>query len=162
MPGPTVPDSWFRRYRWDLLWGGLVSCLVLVAFVVPHRHLRWLTPLVPQNPGQYVPLAGTAPILGFWLPHGNWSTLCACAIAVAAVGWGPGIARRLRWRWLVVGSWLTALAWTMSLTLIDGPVRGFAVSLGLGILTSIVTAVTMTRMMIAVWYRVKRPKQLPI
>ena len=126
MPGPTVPDSWFRRYRWDLLWGGLVSCLVLVAFVVPHRHLRWLTPLVPQNPGQYVPLAGTAPILGFWLPHGNWSTLCACAIAVAAVGWGPGIARRLHWRWLVVGSWLTALAWTMSLTLIDGPVRGFA------------------------------------
>jgi preprotein translocase subunit SecD len=44
----------------------------------------------------------------------------------------------------------------------SGPVRGFAVSLGLGILTSIVTAVTMTRMMIAVWYRVKRPKQLPI
>ena len=31
----------------------------------------------------------------------------------------------------------------------SGPVRGFAVSLGLGILTSIVTAVTMTRMMIA-------------
>ena len=35
----------------------------------------------------------------------------------------------------------------------SGPVRGFAVSLGLGILTSIVTAVTMTRMMIALWYR---------
>ncbi len=44
----------------------------------------------------------------------------------------------------------------------SGPVRGFAVSLGLGILTSIVTAVTMTRMMIAVWYRAKRPQQLPI
>jgi SecD/SecF fusion protein len=43
-----------------------------------------------------------------------------------------------------------------------GPVRGFAVSLGLGILTSIVTAVTMTRMMIALWYRYKRPTQLPI
>ena len=43
-----------------------------------------------------------------------------------------------------------------------GPVRGFAVSLGLGILTSIVTAVTMTRMMIAVWYRAKRPQRLPI
>ncbi|WP_158817964.1 protein translocase subunit SecD [Methylocapsa sp. S129] len=44
----------------------------------------------------------------------------------------------------------------------SGPVRGFAVSLGLGILTSVVTAVTMTRMMIALWYRYKRPTKLPI
>jgi preprotein translocase subunit SecD len=44
----------------------------------------------------------------------------------------------------------------------SGAVRGFAVSLGLGILTSVVTAVTMTRMMIALWYRYKRPTQLPI
>jgi preprotein translocase subunit SecD len=44
----------------------------------------------------------------------------------------------------------------------SGPVRGFAVSLGLGILTSIVTAVTMTRMMISLWYRWARPKRLPI
>jgi preprotein translocase subunit SecD len=43
-----------------------------------------------------------------------------------------------------------------------GPVRGFAVSLALGILTSIVTAVTMTRMMIALWYRYQRPTRLPI
>ena len=43
-----------------------------------------------------------------------------------------------------------------------GPVRGFAVSLGLGILTTIITAVTMTRMMIAVWYRFARPTKLPI
>ena len=39
---------------------------------------------------------------------------------------------------------------------------GFAVSLGLGILTTIVTAVTMTRMMIALWYRWAKPKTLPI
>jgi SecD/SecF fusion protein len=44
----------------------------------------------------------------------------------------------------------------------SGPVRGFAVSMALGILTSIVTAVTMTRMMIALWYRYKRPVKLPI
>ena len=43
-----------------------------------------------------------------------------------------------------------------------GPVRGFAVSLGLGILTTIVTAVTMTRMMIALWYRWQKPTTLPI
>ena len=44
----------------------------------------------------------------------------------------------------------------------SGPVRGFAVSLGLGILTTVVTAVTMTRMMIALWYRFARPSKLPI
>ncbi len=44
----------------------------------------------------------------------------------------------------------------------SGPVRGFAVSLALGILTTIITAVTMTRMMITLWYRYKRPVKLPI
>ena len=44
----------------------------------------------------------------------------------------------------------------------SGAVRGFAVSLGLGIITSIVTAVTMTRMMIALWYRRVRPTKIPI
>ena len=44
----------------------------------------------------------------------------------------------------------------------SGSVRGFAVSLGLGIMTTIVTAVTMTRMMIALWYRYARPTRIPI
>jgi preprotein translocase subunit SecD len=44
----------------------------------------------------------------------------------------------------------------------SGAVRGFAVSLGLGIITSIITAVTMTRMMIALWYRRTRAAKLPI
>ena len=41
-------------------------------------------------------------------------------------------------------------------------VRGFAITLGLGIVTTIITAVTMTRMMIALWYRWKRPTSIPI
>jgi protein-export membrane protein SecD len=44
----------------------------------------------------------------------------------------------------------------------SGAVRGFAVSLGLGIMTSIITAVTMTRMMIALWYHRGRPRKIPI
>jgi preprotein translocase subunit SecD len=44
----------------------------------------------------------------------------------------------------------------------SGPVRGFAISLGLGIVTTIVTAVTMTRLMIALWYRWRRPTRIPI
>ena len=46
------------------------------------------------------------------------------------------------------------------------PVRrllyALAVPLGLGIITSVITAVTMTRMMIALWYRWKRPTSIPI
>ncbi len=99
--------------------------VVLAAFVVPHLHLGWLTPLVTHDHAQYVSLAGTAPILGKWLPHSNWSTVCAVAIALAVILWGPSLAQRVSWRRLVFGAWLTALAWTMSLTLIDGVVLGF-------------------------------------
>jgi preprotein translocase subunit SecD len=43
----------------------------------------------------------------------------------------------------------------------SGPVKGFAVTMILGIVTTVVTAVTMTRMMIALWYRWARPSKLP-
>ncbi len=43
----------------------------------------------------------------------------------------------------------------------SGPVRGFAVTMIFGIVTTVVTAVTMTRMMIAVWYRTARPTRIP-
>ena len=43
----------------------------------------------------------------------------------------------------------------------SGPVRGFAVTMIFGIMTTVITAVTMTRMMIALWYRTQRPTVLP-
>ncbi len=43
----------------------------------------------------------------------------------------------------------------------SGPVRGFAVVFILGVVTTVITAVTMTRMMIALWYSRTRPKALP-
>jgi SecD/SecF fusion protein len=42
-----------------------------------------------------------------------------------------------------------------------GPVRGFAVTLGLGILTTVFTAYTLTAWMFGVWVRRSRPKHLP-
>jgi len=123
--GETEEASWLRRYRADLAWTGVICVVVAAAFEVPHLHLSWLTPLVPQNPGQEHPLAGTAPILGIWLPHRNWSTVGAVVLAIAVVAWGPRVARRLPWRALVMVSWLTALAWTVALTLIDGLKRGW-------------------------------------
>lgn len=44
----------------------------------------------------------------------------------------------------------------------SGPVRGFAVVLVIGIITSVFTAVTVTRMMVAIWIRNQRPKELNI
>jgi preprotein translocase subunit SecD len=44
----------------------------------------------------------------------------------------------------------------------SGPVRGFAVVLLIGVVTSVFTAVFFTRMLVAVWLRNKRPKTLPI
>ncbi|HAP48177.1 MAG TPA: protein translocase subunit SecD [Afipia sp.] len=43
-----------------------------------------------------------------------------------------------------------------------GPVRGFAVTLGIGILTTVFTAFTVTRLIVAMWVAWKRPKTVPI
>jgi preprotein translocase subunit SecD len=43
-----------------------------------------------------------------------------------------------------------------------GPVRGFAVTLGIGILTTLFTAFTLTRLIVAYWVRMWRPRTVPI
>ena len=43
-----------------------------------------------------------------------------------------------------------------------GPVRGFAVTLGVGILTTLFTAFTLTRLIVAYWVRLWRPRIVPI
>jgi SecD/SecF fusion protein len=43
----------------------------------------------------------------------------------------------------------------------SGPVKGFAVTLGIGIITTVFTAFTLTRWLVAQWIRVKRPKEIP-
>jgi len=43
-----------------------------------------------------------------------------------------------------------------------GPVRGFAVTLGVGILTTVFTAFTLTRLIVAFWVRWRRPQRVPI
>jgi preprotein translocase subunit SecD len=44
----------------------------------------------------------------------------------------------------------------------SGPVRGFAVTLGLGIVTSVFTAVWVTRLMISIWMARRRPKTIVV
>ncbi|MCL4129501.1 UNVERIFIED_CONTAM: hypothetical protein GTU68_049621 [Idotea baltica] len=44
----------------------------------------------------------------------------------------------------------------------SGPVRGFAITLGLGILTSVFTAIYVTRLIIVTWYDRRRPKTIEV
>ncbi|HEX3652859.1 MAG TPA: protein translocase subunit SecD [Rhizomicrobium sp.] len=44
----------------------------------------------------------------------------------------------------------------------SGPVRGFAVTLGVGIITSFFTAVMVTRLMVVTWLETRHPKRLAI
>ncbi len=93
----------------------LVGCAVIVGAYLNHRR-------VPIH-------ADAAPLFATWLPHVGPGTPVAIAIAVLVVYWGPAWAARLRWRRLLVGGYLMALAWTLSLALIDGWSRGLATRL---------------------------------
>jgi protein-export membrane protein SecD len=44
----------------------------------------------------------------------------------------------------------------------SGPVKGFAVTLVIGIITSMFTAIMVTRLFVVWWLRGKKPKTLPI
>lgn len=44
----------------------------------------------------------------------------------------------------------------------SGPVRGFAITLGLGIMTSVFTAIFVTRLIIVMWFERRRPKTIEV
>jgi preprotein translocase subunit SecD len=44
----------------------------------------------------------------------------------------------------------------------SGPVRGFSITLGFGIITSVFTAIYLTRLFIIVWFERKRPKSIEV
>ncbi|RWL45220.1 MULTISPECIES: protein translocase subunit SecDF [unclassified Mesorhizobium] len=62
----------------------------------------------------------------------------------------------------IVDSNVTSLIATVVLFFLGtGPVKGFAVTYAIGILTTVFTAFTFTRMLVAIWLRRARPKELP-
>ena len=70
-----------------------------------------------------------------------------------------GFARALA---TIVDSNLTTLIAAVVLFFLgSGPVKGFAVTLAIGIATTVFTAFTFTRWLVAQWIRVKRPKEIP-
>ena len=44
----------------------------------------------------------------------------------------------------------------------SGPVRGFAITLGIGILTSVFTAIFVTRLLVVMWFERRRPKTIEV
>ena len=44
----------------------------------------------------------------------------------------------------------------------SGPVRGFAITLGLGIITSVFTAIYVTRLLVVIWFERRRPKTIEV
>ena len=56
----------------------------------------------------------------------------------------------------------TLIAAVILFTIGSGPVRGFSVTLGIGIVTSVFSAVYLTRLMVVRWFDWKRPRKLHV
>ncbi len=56
----------------------------------------------------------------------------------------------------------TLIAALILIWLGTGPIRGFAVTLSIGIVTTVFTAFTFTRLLIVLWVQTRRPKAVPI
>nr|WP_205863004.1 hypothetical protein [Planosporangium thailandense] len=95
---------------------GVALGLVGVAVGIGWLCNRWHVPI----------RANAAPLFADWLPHVGPGTPVAVAVAVLAVAYGPQMAARSRWPSLLITAYLTAVAWTFSLALVDGWQRGLA------------------------------------
>jgi protein-export membrane protein SecD len=63
----------------------------------------------------------------------------------------------------IIDSHLTALIAAIALFWLgSGPIRGFAVTLAIGIVATLFTAYLVTRMIVAWWVRLARPKVVPL
>lgn len=84
----------------------------------------------------------------------------------AAVGRGPALSIDAGFNRAMVtiidANLTTILAAAILFQFGAGPVRGFAWTLSIGVVTSVFTAVLVTQILIAWWFRIARPKQLPI
>jgi protein-export membrane protein SecD len=77
---------------------------------------------------------------------------------LAAINAGFGEAMRT-----IIDANLTALIAALALFQFgSGPVKGFAVTLGLGVITNMFTAVYFSRFLVAIWYDRTRPAALPL
>ncbi|MBX3598633.1 MAG: protein translocase subunit SecD, partial [Rhizobiaceae bacterium] len=62
---------------------------------------------------------------------------------------------------IVDANFTTFIAAVILFFLGSGPVKGFAVTLAIGIITTVFTAFTLTRWLVSIWLRRAKPKELP-
>ncbi len=106
----------------DAGWRGVLPFLADVAVVLGGAWLVWRAwvvgqRLVEQGVNIFLDLP---PLFASWVPHTGRGTIPAIAIALLVVVGGPPLAARLRWVPLLLVTYLTSLAWIVSMTLVDG------------------------------------------
>lgn len=79
-----------------------------------------LAMLVPVVTGQNVYVRWFPPLHAEWLPRVGPGTIPALLLGSLAIAFAPRAAEVVRWRWLLVGSFVLALAWMLSLATVDG------------------------------------------
>lgn len=114
--GTAPPQTSARRQRAP--WIGLAAAIVLVLASMSVPKLVGWQVYARKDPEEF----GTVePLHGFWDPQ--WlgpGTLPALVIGLLAWRYAVPLAARLPWRWLLLTSYLVALAWMLSLALTDG------------------------------------------
>ncbi|WP_433447519.1 hypothetical protein ACQPXS_05645 [Streptomyces sp. CA-142005] len=108
-----------RSLRRDLYAAGAAALLVTAAVLVG-RHIQ---------DTRHTLFVHWPPLFADWDPHLGPGTPAAMAVAAATVTCGPALAARLPWRGLLAAAWAAALAWILSLALVDGWHQGIAVRL---------------------------------
>jgi len=104
--------------RLDLLAVAAAAGLIAVALAVGQYLNR------PES--DVVLWAPAAPLYGRWDLRFGLAAVVAALLAVAVITWGPGLARRLRWRTALLLTYAATVGWTLTLALIDGWQRGLA------------------------------------
>ncbi|WP_445195032.1 hypothetical protein [Streptomyces sp. TR1341] len=105
-----------RATRLDL-YAAAAAALLVTAAVLVGRHIQEIHRTL---------FVHWPPVFADWDPHLGPGTPAALAVAAATVSYGPVLAARLPWRGLLTTAWATALAWIVSLALVDGWQRGIA------------------------------------
>lgn len=114
-PGASHSD------RWD--WVDLAVLALWVGFIVALN--RWGAGLATRTE---IGL-GEPPLHGSWNIRANAGTVLALFAGLTMAAYGPVLARRLPWRWLVVAVIAAAALWGMALALNDG-VEGWTRGMG--------------------------------
>ena len=97
-----------RRSR--VAWIGVAVALGLIMLAM----------LVPVVSGQNVHVRWFPPLHAEWAPRVGPGTIPALLLGALAIAFAPRATRLLRWRWLLLGSFILALAWMLSLATVDG------------------------------------------